>query len=223
MPELQNPKSKRMDNEKVPPTQVFAELTPNPASMKFVADRPLVGTDGTCVEFDGVEETRGCSPLAEKLFQFPFVESIFMMNEFITVSKNEAVEWEEVTNELREFIRDRLNAGEEVLLKMPEEKEKKAEKEANAEPREVGSLFGDGPASPHDGRIKELLGEYVAPAVQGDGGAIHYHSFQNGVVKLIMKGACSGCPSTSTTLKDGVEMLLKQHIPEVERVEAIEE
>ncbi len=216
-------------SEKKPPAQVFAELTPNPASMKFVADRPLVDAQGTCVEFESVEEARGCSPLAEQLFQFPFVTNVFMMNDFLTVNKNELVEWEEVTNELREFIRDHLNEGNEVLVKMPEEKAGKkgesdgfsASGQGSANP--VESLFGDGPSSPHDGRIKELLGEYVAPAVQGDGGAIHFHSFQNGVVKLVLKGACSGCPSSTETLKDGVEMLLKQHIPEVERVEAIGE
>ncbi len=212
--------------EKQAPVQVFAELTPNPASMKFVADRHLVDAEGTCVEFESIEETRGCSPLAEQLFQFPFVTNVFMMNDFITVNKNEMVEWEEVTNELREFIRDHLNQGGEVLTKMPEPKEEKEaeqkEEERGSSGTPVESLFGDGPSSPHDGRIKELLGEYVAPAVQGDGGAIHFHSFQDGVVKLVLKGACSGCPSSMYTLKDGVEMLLKEHIPEVERVEAIE-
>lgn len=211
------------------PAQVFAELTPNPASMKFVADRPFVDMEGTCVEFESLEETRGCSPLAEQLFQFPFVTGVFMMNDFITVSKNEMVEWEEVTNELREFIRDHLSEGGEVLTKMPEKSDKKeteskgTEVEATEKKVEpVQSLFGEGPSSPHDGRIKELLGEFIAPAVQGDGGAIHFHSFENGVVKLVLKGACSGCPSSMITLKDGVERLLKEYIPEVERVEAIE-
>lgn len=216
--------SRAMESEKQIPAQVFAELTPNPASMKFVADRALVDEEGTCVEFDSVEEARGCSPLAEKLFQFPFVTGIFMMNDFLTVSKNEMVEWEEVTNELREFIRDHLNEGGEVLLRMPEKKEanEAGPKEEQAS-KEVSSLFGEGTASPHDGRIKELLSEYVAPAVQGDGGAIHFHSFENGVVKLVLKGACSGCPSSMLTLKDGIEALLKEHIPEVERVEALED
>jgi Fe-S cluster biogenesis protein NfuA len=213
--------------EKRPPAQVFAELTPNPASMKFVADRPIVDMEGTCVEFESLEETQGCSPLAEQLFQFPFVTGVFMMNDFITVSKNEMVEWEEVTNELREFIRDHLSEGGEVLIKMPEKSDKKENETKGSDAGEqkvepVQSLFGEGPSSPHDGRIKELLGEFIAPAVQGDGGAIHFHSFENGVVKLVLKGACSGCPSSMVTLKDGVEMLLKEHIPEVERVEAIE-
>ncbi len=213
--------------EKQPPAQVFAELTPNPASMKFVADRPLVDEMGTCVEFESLEETRGCSPLAEQLFQFPFVTNVFMMNDFVTVNKNEMVEWEEVTNELREFIRDHLSNGREVLTSMPDPKEEKdSEKEAKgseSSSNSVESLFGDGPSSPHDGRIKELLSEYIAPAVQGDGGAIHFHSFQDGVVKLVLKGACSGCPSSNVTLKDGIEMLLKEHIPEVKMVEAYEE
>lgn len=215
-----------METEKKPPAQVFAELTPNPSSMKFVADRTLVDAEGSCVEFESIEEARGISPLAESIFQFPFVSGVFMMNDFITVSKNDMVEWEEVTNELREFIRNHLNEGGEVLIKMPEEgqQEKRSgdseEKGQGAEP--VQSLFGEGPSSPHDGRIKELLGEFIAPAVQGDGGAIHFHSFENGVVKLVLKGACSGCPSSTVTLKDGIEMLLKEHIPEVERVEAIE-
>lgn len=213
------------------PAQVFAELTPNPSSMKFVADRPVVDAEGTCVEFEGVEEAKGCSPLAEQLFQFPFVTNILMMNDFLTVNKNDMVEWAEVTNELREFIRDYLNQGKDVLLKMPEQgsKDKKVGEQgpASGAPRQgaatpVESLFGGGPSSPHDGLIKELLGEYIAPAVQGDGGAIHFHSFQDGVVKLVLKGACSGCPSSTVTLKDGIEMLLKEHIPEVERVEAIE-
>jgi Fe-S cluster biogenesis protein NfuA len=179
------------------------------------------------VEFESLEETQGSSPLAERLFQFPFVTGVFMMNDFITVSKNEMVEWEEVTNELREFIRDYLNEGGEVLTRMPEKPDKgEADSKGTEGPEKkvepVQSLFGEGPSSPHDGRIKELLGEFIAPAVQGDGGAIHFHSFENGVVKLVLKGACSGCPSSMITLKDGVEMLLKEHIPEVERVEAIE-
>ncbi|MFB6258011.1 MAG: NifU family protein [Flavobacteriales bacterium] len=220
--------------EKQTPAQVFAELTPNPSSMKFVADRALVDEEGTCVEFETLEEAKGYSPLAEQLFQFPFVTNVFMMNDFVTVNKNEVVEWEEVTNELREFIRDHLNEGGEVLLRMPDEKKAPAEdgnmkedKPSSSDGEEtkkpVDSLFGEGPSSPHDGHIKELLSEYVAPAVQGDGGAIHFHSFQDGVVKLVLKGACSGCPSSTETLKDGVEMLLKEHIPEVERVEAIAE
>ena len=196
--------------------------------MKFVADRPFVDEAGTCVEFEGIEEAKDHSPLAEQLFQFPFVTNVFMMNDFITVNKNDMVEWEEVTNELREFIRDHLSQGKEVLTKIPDPKEGKEERKqegngASAPSQPVESLFGDGPSSPHDGRIKELLGEYIAPAVQGDGGAIHFHSFENGVVKLVLKGACSGCPSSMVTLKDGIEMLLKEHIPEVERVEALEE
>jgi Fe-S cluster biogenesis protein NfuA len=191
------------------PVSVYAEMTPNPTTMKFVANKYLLAT-GDSVEFVKRQDAVEYSPLAEALFNFPFVKAVFIAANFVTVTKTDNVPWDFITMELREFIRDFIAEGKEVLIQMPVAAEKQAAKERPeiAEPSEI------------DEPILALLDQYVRPAVENDGGAIDYVGFKDGVVNLILKGSCSGCPSSTATLKGGIETLLKQHLPEVKNVVA---
>ena len=211
--------------ERVPVT-IYAEMTPNPSTMKFVANKHLL-INGETVEFFSMKDAKGYSPLAEELFNFPFVESVFMASNFITITKDESISWDFITMELREFIRDYISEGKEVLVMMPPKKakveQKKEDKKDNAFEGKVienSQVLPDYEPSELDEPIKQLLDEYVRPAVEGDGGAIEFQSFKDGVVNVILRGSCSGCPSSTQTLKGGIENLLMQHLPEVKSVEA---
>lgn len=191
------------------PVTVYAEMTPNPTTMKFVVNKYLIPS-GDSVEFNKRQEAVGFSPLAEALFAFPFVKGVFMTANFVTVTKTDNVPWDFITMELREFIRDFIGEGKEVLIQMPlaAEKQLAQERPEIAEPSEF------------DEPILALLDQYVRPAVENDGGAIDYIGFKEGTVNLILKGSCSGCPSSTATLKGGIETLLKQHIAEIQQVVA---
>ena len=194
------------------PVTVYSEMTPNPTTMKFVANKYLLPI-GDSAEFNSIEETRGFSPVAEALFNFPFVDGVFIASNFVTITKTDNVSWDFITMELREFIKDWLKEGKDVLIAKPIPKE--AAFQAN---EEITYSFE---ASQFDDPIKHLLDEYVRPAVENDGGAIDYVGYNEGTVKLVLKGSCAGCPSSTQTLKGGIENLLKQHIPEVKEVVAI--
>ena len=199
------------------PVTIYAEMTPNPNTMKFVADRMLV-EPGHVVEFLNRQEAVGYSSLAESLFNFPFITSIFIANNFVTVYKNESIEWSDISLELREFIRDWLSKNEKVVEVMPEIKEISSENEVP-----TGLIPEPVINSVTDQKIVDLIAEYVQPAVEQDGGAIHFQSFNedSGQVTVVLKGSCSGCPSSTATLKGGVETLLKTHIPEISEVVAL--
>lgn len=193
------------------PVNVYAEMTPNPSTMKFVANKYLL-LNNESVEFTNVKEARGYSPLAEELFQFPFVKSVFISANFITVTKNDTLSWDFITMELREFIKGWIADGKDVLVMMPPPKPVEPKKE-------------NGPAkeylpSEYDDAIRSLLDEYIRPAVETDGGAIDFRSFEDGVVTVLLKGSCSGCPSSTMTLKNGIEGILKEHLPAVKEVVA---
>lgn len=195
------------------PVTVYAEMTPNPKTMKFVANKYLL-VPGDSAEFTSLAEAKGFSPLAEEMFQFPFVKGVFLAANFVTVTITDNMSWDFVQMELREFIKDHLQDGKEVLIQMPQ-------------PKPVELKFNDGPAkeyapSEYDDAIRDLLDEYVRPAVENDGGAIDFRSFEEGTVTVVLKGACSGCPSSTATLKGGIETLLKQHIAAVKEVVAEE-
>ncbi len=200
-----------MEEKKVPVT-LYAEMTPNPQTMKFVANKYLIPHEGTA-EFGSVQEAKGFSPLAEELLNFPFVESVFMSGNFVTVTKTDNVDWDFIVMELREFIRDFLVGGREVLIMMPSPKSA-AENEEKVERKEFEPSEFDEP-------IMALLNEYVRPAVENDGGAIDYVGFEEGIVTVEMKGSCAGCPSSTATLKGGIEQLLKSNIEEVKEVVAL--
>ena len=193
------------------PTSIYAELTPNPNTMKFVADRVIFKSDNP-VEYKTAQEAMGSSELAQKLFAFPFVKGVFIASNFVTVTKNPDLSWDLITFELREFIREFLLKHETAVEKIPEPEivaeEVKSEAKEPVEPSE------------YDDAIRHLLDQYVKPAVESDGGAIDFVSFKDGVVKVHLRGSCSGCPSSTMTLKEGIENLLTAELPEVKSVEA---
>ncbi len=176
---------------------VYAEATPNPGSMKFVINRMIYPNES--MDFRKVDEVTN-SPLALELFGYPFVKGIFIMNNFITITKAEDYEWVDVIPELRKFLKDYIEAGKVVM-------EKKLELTEEEETEVIT-------------KIKKLLDDHVRPAVEMDGGAIDFKKFEHGVVTVTMKGSCSGCPSSTLTLKAGIENLLKRMVPEVDAVEA---
>ncbi len=192
------------------PVTIYAEMTPNPNTMKFVANNYLIDPSKTA-EFKSQQETKGFSPLADELFSFPFVKGVYFANNFVSITKDDTLAWDYVLTELRDYIRNYIAEGKIVVTKIPEERpapvaEDKTIDTSNYTPSEF------------DDAIKDLLDQYVKPAVEGDGGAIEFRNYKDGVVTVVLKGACSGCPSSTNTLKGGIEQILKQHIPEVKEV-----
>jgi NFU1 iron-sulfur cluster scaffold homolog, mitochondrial len=209
------------------PINVYAELTPNPNSLKFVADVMLL--EGGSVEYNHIDETTNC-PLAKQLFSFSGVNKVFINSNFVTINKESEVDWFDITNILREFIRGFLMSEEKLFLSspfdeqhIPNKRPKVAKAEVKTEAKPARPQIETEPDPEADKKIMELLDEYIRPAVEGDGGAIHFRSFKNGVVSVVLKGACSGCPSSTVTLKSGIENLLKQMVPGVEEVVAVSE
>jgi NFU1 iron-sulfur cluster scaffold homolog, mitochondrial len=193
------------------PVTVYAEMTPNPSTMKFVANKYLLIT-GDSAEFASKADAKGYSPLAEELFNFPFVKNVFLAANFVTVTKTDNVPWDFITMELREFVKNWIAEGKDVLIQMPAPKTSTEEKEG--EPSKVYA------PSEYDDAIRSLLDEYVRPAVENDGGAIDFRGYDNGTVTVVLRGSCAGCPSSTATLKGGIENLLKSHLPEVKEVVA---
>lgn len=192
------------------PVTVYAEMTPNPATMKFVANKHLLGTGDSAV-FNSMAEAKGYSPLAEELFNLPFVQGVFIASNFVTVTKTDNLDWDFITMELREFIRNWLAEGKEVLVQMP------PQVQSSSEDKKEVKIFEP---SEYDDAIRGLLDEFVRPAVENDGGAIDFCGYEDGIVTVMLKGSCAGCPSSTATLKGGIENLLKQHLPEVKEVVA---
>ncbi len=205
------------------PVTIYAESTPNPSTMKFVADVMLI-KDGKTAEFLSQNQAKGHSSLAEALFNFPFVEGVFIASNFVTVTKSDALQWEYVANELQAFISDWIKSHEIIVEKIPEltDKNESCSTDDNSDKvnRKTPVIKTE-----TDRMIVNLLEEYVQPAVESDGGAIHFQSFDptTGTVTVILKGSCSGCPSSTATLKGGIESLLKSHMPEVQEVVALSE
>ncbi len=205
-----------MEEKRVPIT-LYAEMTPNPSTMKLVANKYLLLDDRT-VQFDSLEEAKGFSPLAEALFNFPFVDGVFLSANFVTITKTDNVDWDFIVMELRDFVREWLSNGKDVLVMMPnqDQQSEKAEVEGKAPRKQFEPTDMDGP-------ITALLNEYVKPAVENDGGAIEYVGYEDGIVTVELKGSCAGCPSSTATLKGGIEQLLKSNLEEVKEVVALSE
>jgi len=189
-----------MEDKKV--VNIYFEANPNPNSLKFVADSMLV-EEGKNYDFPSKESVKN-APLANRLFELDYVTRVFYMSNFITVTKTEESDWLEIREELKSIIKDHLENG------MPLLSDKNSKEDPDPQSGEPDL----------DRRIKEILDEYVKPAVEQDGGAISFASFHDGVVKVNLKGACSGCPSSLVTLKAGIENLLIRLIPEVKEVDA---
>ena len=183
---------------------IYMEANPNPNSLKFVANYMLVPA-GESYDFPDAASAEK-APLAQELFKMDHIERVFYMSNFVTVTKGDGADWAEIQDSIRKFITEYLQAEKPLLLE-----------EDSAEPDQVENTV-DEPEL--EKKIKEILDEYIKPAVEMDGGAIQFHSFEDGVVKLLLQGACSGCPSSTVTLKAGIENLLKRMVPEVQTVEA---
>lgn len=196
-----------------PPVSLYAESTPNPLTMRYVSSRMLV-QDGRLLEFRSPEEPVGVSPLAEKIFNLPFVTGVFISSNFITVTRNNSVDWDLVNLELREYILEYLNTDGRVVYE-------DAPAQALADANERASTHAEA-KSPEDEKIIRVLEEYIRPAVEGDGGHIAFKSFEDGLVTVSLRGSCSGCPSSMVTLKQGIENLLKHEVPGVREVVAEE-
>jgi NFU1 iron-sulfur cluster scaffold homolog, mitochondrial len=182
---------------------IYLESNPNPNSLKFVINDMLV-PDGLSFDFPDAEST-SISPLAKELFTFPFVERVFFAGNFVTVTKKEDLEWIEIQNTLKDYIKKYLESGKLIIDIKDEGETLPVEEETEAIKK-----------------IKTILEEYIRPAVEQDGGAITYHSFQDGIVKVKLQGSCSGCPSSMITLKAGIENLFTRMMPgEVKSVEAL--
>jgi NFU1 iron-sulfur cluster scaffold homolog, mitochondrial len=192
------------------PFMIYAEETPNPSSMKFVANKLLM-PKGATAQYNSMAEAKG-SPLAQKLFEFPFVKQVFITSNYLTVTKADFVGWDDILIETRSFITQFLNTkGNVAVTEAP-----KKELATDSSFKETTSVFTEhaAPKNQTEARIIEVLEQYIRPAVEQDGGMIVFKKFDAGVVTVQMKGACSGCPSSTMTLKAGIEGLLKRLLPE---------
>ncbi|MCF0061002.1 NifU family protein [Dyadobacter chenwenxiniae] len=191
------------------PVFVYTELSPNPNSMKFVLNFELV-PDGLSFDYPSLEaalEEGKASPLASDLFQFPHVKRVFIASNFVTITKDDDIAWEEVLRDTKQFIKIYFEENHPVFEQQTIDK---------------NTLIVDSRDSDTVQKIKAALDQYVRPAVESDGGAINFHSFNedSGVVKVLLQGSCSGCPSSTLTLKAGIENLLTRMVPNVKEVVA---
>jgi Fe-S cluster biogenesis protein NfuA len=181
---------------------IYLESNPNPNSLKFVVNEMLI-PEGLSFDFPDAESTAN-APLARELFAYPFVDRVFYMSNFVTVTKKEGVEWLEIQATIKEHIKKFLESGR-FIIEVDENDTAPVQDETEAVKK-----------------IKTILEEYIRPAVEQDGGAITFHSYHDGVVKVRLQGSCSGCPSSMVTLKAGIENLFKRMMPdEVQAVEAL--
>jgi Fe-S cluster biogenesis protein NfuA len=193
---------------------IYAEMTPNPMAMKFVADRMLL-PEGAQLEFLKKEDAAS-SPVALKLFDLPFVKGVYITTNFITVLKNDKAKWDDVVFDVRDYIKEFMQNGGKVWIKPAVDA---SLPKGTPAPTPVAVVSHAEPANDVENKIIEVLDQYVKPAVENDGGMILFQSFKDGIVTLQLKGSCSGCPSSSLTLKSAVEQMLKRMVPEVKEVQ----
>lgn len=201
---------KPKENKKVAVT-VYAETTPNPAVMKFVASRMLTKT---IIECKNIDETEA-SPLAKELFKFPFVKEVFIDENYVSITKYAVSEWQEVTNEIRTFIKTFIENGNIAV------DETKVAQSTNQEKQQIANFDNLDATSQ---KIINIIEEYIKPAVASDGGNILFDSYSEDdkIVKVVLQGACSGCPSSTFTLKNGIENMLKEMLNDQDiKVEAL--
>lgn len=199
-----------MENTVEIPYTIYIEATPNPASMKFVANKVLVREKGASAEYKSIDETQ-TAPIAKQLFQFPFVKTVFIASNFITITKTDVASWDEISVELRVFLTDYLNKGNLIITALP--KQEVAVDNTFTETKTISTQHV-APQNDVEAKIIEILDQYVRPAVENDGGLITFKDLKDGIVTVQMRGSCSGCPSSTMTLKAGIEALLKRLLPD---------
>jgi NFU1 iron-sulfur cluster scaffold homolog, mitochondrial len=181
---------------------LYLESNPNPNSLKFVVNEMLV-PEGMSFDFPD-KASAANAPLAQELFHYPFVDRVFYMSNFVTVTKTPDVEWLEIQHTIKDHIKSFLESGKHIIEVKDED--------LAPEEEETETIK----------KIKTILDEYIRPAVEQDGGAITFHSFKDGIVSVKLQGSCSGCPSSTITLKAGIENLFTRMMPEeVKAVEAL--
>ena len=202
--------SAEVSDHKIPVT-VYAESTPNPAVIKFVANKNLVPA---MFEFTSIDDTKS-SPFAAKLFHFPFVKQVFIDKNYVSITKFDIADWNDITMELREFIKIYIENGSPIITSDAPELTQQTEQAKEAHFENLDDISKE---------IINILEEYVKPAVASDGGNIQFESYDAATknVKVILQGACSGCPSSTFTLKNGIENMLKEMLTDkIESVEAV--
>lgn len=191
------------------PVMLYTEQTPNPESLKFVTNRMLYR--GTA-DFREEELAQEWSPLATALFEFPYVKSVYICNNFVTINKEFNYAWEDIMLKVKDFIKNYVEGSGEIVkdgfeAAMAEiEAERGASYEYSEEDAEIVN------------KLKGLINDYVKPMVADDGGNIEFKSYKDGIVTVIMQGACSGCPSSTATLQHGIEGMFKRMVPQVQKV-----
>ena len=200
------------EQPKRPPVMLYTEQTPNPETLKFVTNQ-MIYPKNTADFKEGQEElAKEWSPLAAALFEMPYVKGVYICNNFITITKEFNFDWTDIMLDLKNFLKNYLNDGGVVV--------KEGFEALKTQLTEEESIQYSGEDAEIVQKIKSMIETYVKPAVEGDGGNIEFKSFENGIVTLVMQGSCSGCPSSTVTLKSGIEGMMKRMIPEVKEVVA---
>lgn len=187
----------------IPVVTIYTESNPNPNSMKFMLNFVLI-KDGGSIDFPDVESAKN-SLLAQELFGFTYVKRVFYMANFITLTKDDSVEWIDVVPELKGHIKKYFE-----------------DKKPLFDENQSDTIVETNNDTPVIAKIKGVLEEYIKPAVEMDGGAIQFDSFdeESGLLKVLLQGSCSGCPSSTITLKQGIQNLMQRMVPQVKEVVA---
>ena len=191
------------------PLMLYTEQTPNPESLKFVTNRMLY--QGTA-DFREEELAREWSPLATALFNQPYTKGVYICNNFVTITKHINYAWEDIMLKAKKFIKTYIDEGGEIITDGFKEAMEKLEADKG-----VGYEY-TGDEAEIVQKIKELIDTYVKPSVEMDGGNIEFKSYKDGIVTVVLQGSCSGCPSSTVTLKSGIEGMLQRMVPQVKEV-----
>jgi Fe-S cluster biogenesis protein NfuA len=195
---------------KRPPVSLYTEQTPNPESLKFVTNQMLYARRTADFKENEKELAKEWSPLASALFEFEFVKAVYISNNFVTITKEFNFDWSEIMLKLKDFLKNYLIENKEIVKEGFESLKTQLTVEDNQQ--------YSGEDAEIVQKIKDMIETYVKPAVERDGGNIEFKSYNEGIVTLVMQGSCSGCPSSSVTLKSGIEGMMKRMIPQVTEV-----
>jgi Fe-S cluster biogenesis protein NfuA len=195
---------------KRPPVSLYTEQTPNPESLKFVTNQMLYARRTADFKENEKELAKEWSPLASALFEFEFVKAVYISNNFVTITKEFNFDWSEIMLKLKDFLKNYLIENKEIV--------KEGFESLKTQLTVEDSQQYSGEDAEIVQKIKDMIETYVKPAVERDGGNIEFKSYKEGIVTLVMQGSCSGCPSSSVTLKSGIEGMMKRMIPQVTEV-----